>query len=61
MATKLYLGTESGILVLEQVDGTWRKAGSALDGKFVEKLEMTLEGRLAQGALDYIIMPGPKE
>ncbi len=61
MATKLYLGTESGILVLEEADGTWRKGGSALDGKFVEKLEITPEGRLAYAELDSIIMPGPKE
>ncbi|MFQ5875583.1 MAG: hypothetical protein ACE5JL_17545, partial [Dehalococcoidia bacterium] len=47
--TKLIVGTESGILVLERADGSWRKSAGGLDGKFVEKLELTPDGRLFAG------------
>ena len=46
MGRKLYLGTDSGIVVLERSNGSWSKTGSALEGKFVEKLELAPDGSL---------------
>ena len=49
MGTKLYIGTESGILTLEGGNGSWETTDSGLGDKFIEKLELTESGRLYTG------------
>ena len=49
MGKKLYLGTDSGLVVLEKANGQWSRAGAALEGKFVQKLELAEGGRLFAG------------
>jgi photosystem II stability/assembly factor-like uncharacterized protein len=49
MGTKLYIGTESGILALEGGNGSWETTDSGLEDKFIEKLELTESGRLYTG------------